>query len=327
MSAGTGADFKIYDDQYYGGQWEVIAQMLNAFNAASGGALQLTAQGIVGSYQKESFIQQISGLISRRDLTSIATAADLKMAMDEFINVKINRKIGPIAQTLDAWKKIGKTPEEFSFVLGQMIAQSKLQDQVNTTIMALAAALANQSNNLYDATGDTTKTMNHLALTKAMAKFGDASASIICWVMHSKPYFDLVGQAITDKIFGVANATIYNGNVATLGRPTIVIDAPGLFTENNSHADTYLTLGLTAGAAGTKESEPDSIVMQTITGNEQLFQRLQGEYSYNVGLKGFQWDTTHGGANPTDAALATGTNWDKVVTSHKHLGGVALKTQ
>ena len=32
-----------------------------------------------------------------------------------------------------------------------------------------------------------------------------------------------------------------------------------------------------------------------------------------------EWDVASGGANPTDAALATGTNWDKAVANDKPL--------
>lgn len=325
---GTQSDFKIYDDQYYSGQWEIVDQVIAAFNAASAGAIQLTSEGIVGTYEKASFVQRIPGLITRRNLSSVAQVNDIIMQMEEFINVKINRKVGPVAQTLDAWKKIGATPDEFSFALGKQVAEDKLKDQINTIIMALAAALQNQATNYYDATGQSTKTLTHNHLVNTMAKMGDASSSIVAWVMHSKPYHDLMGQAITDKIFGVANATIYAGNVATFNRPTVVIDAPGLFIPGNSQADTYLTLGLVQGAAGVKESEPESTILLPVTGYEQLFYRLQGEFSYNIGCRGFRWNTgMGGGANPTDAALATGSNWIKAATSHKHLGGAVLLTR
>jgi hypothetical protein len=49
---------------------------------------------------------------------------------------------------------------------------------------------------------------------------------------------------------------------------------------------------------------------------------MQVDYSFGLGLKGYSWDQTNGGKSPTDAELATGTNWDKVVTSDKHTAGV-----
>lgn len=44
-------------------------------------------------------------------------------------------------------------------------------------------------------------------------------------------------------------------------------------------------------------------------------------------MKGFAWDVANGGANPTDNALATGSNWDMTATSFKDLAGVSLITK
>ena len=52
----------------------------------------------------------------------------------------------------------------------------------------------------------------------------------------------------------------------------------------------------------------------------------KGEYAYNLSLKGFTWDVTNGGSNPTSAALSTGSNWDTATISHKDRAGVAINT-
>ena len=56
-----------------------------------------------------------------------------------------------------------------------------------------------------------------------------------------------------------------------------------------------------------QESEEETITSQMVTGLEQLIMRIQGEYTFNVGRKGFKRDITNGGANPTDTALGTTT--------------------
>jgi len=63
-----------------------------------------------------------------------------------------------------------------------------------------------------------------------------------------------------------------------------------------------------------------------LTGFENLVYRLQGESAYNIGVKGFTWDTATGGVNPLDAAVATQANWDQAVTSYKDCAGVYIKT-
>lgn len=321
MATGKATDFKIYPEQFYGGSYESISQNVDAFNAASNGVLALVTQQLKGDYEKESFLKELVGMITRRDTTSVAAATDQAMTQDEYISVKINRKIGPIAQTIDAWRKIGSSEQEMSFKLGQMMGEKKFVDFVNTAIAAGEAALQNVAgvNKTFAATID------HGKMVDALALRGDLAGAITAWIMHSKPYFDLVKQSIADKIFGVANISVFEGTAATLGRRVIVIDAPALV--DAGAPSTYNTLGLVPGAVTVKESEDQHIVSQVVTGLENLVMRVQGEYAFNIGVKGYKWDTTAGGVGPTDAAVATATNWLQAATNIKQLAGVRLVTQ
>lgn len=327
MTIGKASDFQIYDDQFFGGMIEVIETNANLFNERSNGAMIIVASSVLGHYEKESFFKLISSLITRRDTTSVSAATDLAMTQGEHASVKLNRKIGPVAQTLDAFRKIGMDPQEASFVLGAQVGQAVAMNYVDTMLAALNAAITTNSAMNYDATGQSTKTLTHTYLVEGMSKMGDAAANVVCWAMHSKPYFDLMKQAIADKIFEVAGVTIYSGTVATFGRPVIVTDSLSLWADNGSLTDTYNVLGLVPGAAIIKESEERSIVSQVVTGLENLVVRLQGEYAFNLGLKGYTWDVTNGGANPADATIATGSNWDKVATDNKSTAGVRVKVQ
>lgn len=320
------ADFKIYPEQYYGGMYESIAQNINAFNGASNNALVLVNENIKGHYEYESFIT-FKDIINRRDITSIADAVDQNLSQDEYINVKLNRIIGPVAQTIDSWKKIDEDPETMSFILGQMVAEQKLQDYLNTILLATESAIDNVVELEYDATGESVKTLTHSHLVKGMSKLGDRGERIVAWVMHSKPYWDLVGQAITDKVVNVADTVIYGGSPGTLGRPVIVTDSPALRDDNGSLPVTYNVLGLVAGAGTVKETEPDNVAFDLVTGKQNLVYRYQGEYAFNVGVKGFKWDDSVGGINPTDASLATATNWIKVATDIKDCAGVRIVVQ
>jgi hypothetical protein len=69
------------------------------------------------------------------------------------------------------------------------------------------------------------------------------------------------------------------------------------------------------------------MVNEWVTGYEQLVLRTQGEYAFNVGVKGFQWDTSTGGVNPTDGNLGTAANWDQVAASVKDCAGAVLKSR
>jgi hypothetical protein len=324
MGIGKASDFVIYQEQFYAGMTEVLAQNSNAFNGASNGTMIMDARQLKGDYEQESFFQAISALATRRDTTSTALAADTPMTQAELVAVKLNRKIGPIANTLDSIRKIASDAAEFSFLLGQQIGKAISVDWANTSILAGYTALSGQASVINDQSA--TGTPTHGMLVNTIAKLGDRGQDIGMWVMHSKSYYDLVGSAITTNIYDVGSIAIKEGNTPTLGRPTLVIDAPALLNAVPA-PDQYHIMGLTPGAIKATESEEREIVSETVTGLENLVLRIQGEYAFNVGVKGYAWDIAAGGANPTDAALGTNTNWDLVASDIKDQAGVLLIAQ
>lgn len=326
MAIGKETDFVVYPEQFFGGVIETLQQNADGFNAASAGCIKLVTQMRAGHFVNESFFQSLTSLVTRRDITSVSAATDTPMTQAQISTVKLNRKIGPVAQTLDAFRKISLDPGEMSFILGQQTGISIALDYLNTALLGVDAATAGISALNYDASANTSPdrgTLDHTNLVRTMAKFGDASNRIVAWVMHSKPFFDLMENTIADKIFQVANVTIYNGSVATFGRPVVVTDSSSLFT-TTSLGTTYHVHGLTENAVVVEESEERQIASMLITGLENLVMRIQGEYAFNLGIKGYTWDVTNGAANPTNTAVGTTANWDKVATDNKSLAGVRL---
>lgn len=322
---GTAADFQIFHEQFWGGVVEVLQQNANGFNAASQNTLRLVTEHHLGEYREESFIQDFgASLVTRRDTTSTSAATSVKLTQEIERAVKLNRKLGPVEQTLDAWRKIGADPATLSFAVGKASAPAIALDMLNTLIGCLVTSIGTQDPGLvydYSATG----TMVHKALNSGLALFGDAADRLVCWVMHSKVYFELVGQAITDNVYNIGGMAIVSGSTPTLGRPVVITDSTQLITTGTP--DVYHTLGLVANAGAVMESEDRTLVSEVVTGLEQLYGRIQGEFAYSILQKGFQWDRTNGGANPTLANLTTGTNWDKVAADDKSLPGVRIDTQ
>lgn len=329
MAIGKHTDFKIYEPEFYGGMYEAISQNVNGFNGASQGAIQLIAQAQKGHFEKDSFFKTIANLITRRDIDAVTGVTDLAMPQEENIAVKVNRKIGPLAHTLDSWRKLGTDAREMSFVFGKAVGDEQTKDYINTAILSVEAAIGAVAALNVDKTAASPTTLTHSYLVDGLATFGDASNNIVAWVMHSKTYFDLVKQAISDKVFEVAGATIYGASPGTFNRPVVVIDAPALNNDVTSLStdNDYSVLGLVNGAVQIKETEGREIVSEVVTGLENLVMRVQGEYAFNVRVKGCKWDVTNGGKNPTDAALGTGSNWDKNVTSNKAFAGFRIKVK
>lgn len=327
MSIGKATDFVVYPEQFFGGVIETLEQNSDGFNAAAQNTIRLVPSMKQGHYENESFMKALTSLVTRRDTTSVAAATDTALTQGEMVRVKLNRKIGPVAQTLDAFRKISLDPQEMSFILGQQTGKAIALDYLNTALNGLDAALSGVGAVNYDASGNNgtngRATLDHTNLVRGMAKFGDASNKLVAWVMHSKPFFDMMENTLADKIFEVASVTVFRGSVATFGRPVIVTDSPSLITTTSSETK-YHTLGLVEDACRVEESEERQIVSDIVTGLENLVMRVQGEYAFNLGVKGFAWDTTNGAANPTDAAIGTASNWDKVVQDNKAIAGIRI---
>ena len=81
---------------------------------------------------------------------------------------------------------------------------------------------------------------------------------------------------------------------------------------------------MVAGAAEVKDGSDLITNIETTNGKDRIETTFQTDYSFGLGLKGYSLDETNGGASPSDAALGTGTNWDKVATSDKHTAGVLI---
>lgn len=334
MAAGSKSDMTIYHEEYFTGMTEVLEQEANIFNAASAGTIRMVSQNLLGDYGKESFIKAISALVTRRDITSVAAATDSKTTSGEIVTVKCNRKIGPIAMTMDAWSKIGSDPATFYFLLGQQDAKAVLVDYVNTALHALVACFKATTNLLLDVTvgkpAAAAYECSHTNLIRTLAKMGDAGGRIKCWVMHSRNYYDLAINAISDNITNVADLFIVKGSQASLNRPVVVVDSSSLITtgtgSSKSGYDDYFVLGLVEDAARCIQSEERRLAMDTVTGYENIMARYQAETAVNIGVKGHAY-ATGSGANPTAATLAAAANWSKVVTDDKSCQGVALRCQ
>ena len=311
MATGTGVktDMKVYHEEFFGGFNEVVQQNSNVFNGASANAIRLVPRMFKGDYDRESFFKAIETIVSRRDPTSVADADIQKLEQGELQGVKLNRKIGPVYNTIDSFKKIQVDPREFSFVLGQQTGEEALRDYVNTGALSVSTAIqALTPSMVVTATGTDKLTAQYLI--KTMAKMGDRAQRIRAWVMHSKPWFDLMEGQVTDKVTNISDVVIYGGSPGTLGRPVIVTDSPYLVNyqtvTSNPDGDNYIVLGLTEDAVVMNQSEDESIMSDVLLGKENLIMQYQGEYAYNLRVKGFAFANS---VNPTAATLGTTGNW------------------
>jgi len=324
MTMSTISDMAIQNAQYRSGMAEGINRVIDGFNGSSRNCLRLVSNMLAGTSASTSFWDRPSSVIAHRDPTSTSDVDDIALTQDSFVSVKVNKRWGPFAYTLDSLKKIGATKEEISFMLGVMYGEETAKNMIDTAILSVEAALEAQTALNYDAGA---LTLTPTILSKGLRLFGDQASRIGCWLMYSDSYNDLVEGAISAKIYEEAGLVVYGGAPGTLNRPALVIDSAALYESNASGSadDRHIVLGLTADAATITQSEPPTMLGQEILGQANLAYRIQGEYAYNVELKGMAWDIANGGTNPNDASLGTGAYWLKKVANDKSLAGIRIE--
>ena len=295
--------------------------MIEKFTAASNNTIMLTGENFDGSFLEESFYNAIHGSQRRVDrfaANGAAAATDLTQAKHS--TVKVAGGFGPILFEPSQMTWLRKPTQEGITVAASQFAEALLADQLNTAVLSLVAAIGNNAAVVNDVSG--TGKVTQQAINTGLAKFGDASQLIRALIMTGAQYHELVGEAIanSNSLFEIGGVAVREGMAFGQGRPIIVTDSPALRT-----ADPFQNvLGLVQGAAQVMDGSDMVTNIETTNGKDRIETTFQSDYTFGLGLKGYTWDTTNGGASPSDAALGTGTNWDKVVTSDKHTAGVMI---
>lgn len=302
---------------------ETLAQMVEKFNGASGGAIRLTTEGFEGDFLQESFYAAIHS--ARRRVDRYATNADATptdLTQLKHSSVKVAGGFGPVRFEPSQMTWLNKPTAEGVEVASRNFAEALLQDQLNTSIAALVAAIGNQgAATTVDVSA--TKKADYVAVNDSHALFGDHSPLLVAQIMDGVSYHGFIGQNLTngETLFQAGNVRV----VDILGRTVVVTDAPALYSAAIVDPATPAkrrVLSLAANAAVVHDSRDIISNIETSNGKERIETTLQIDYTFGLGLKGYTWDEANGGKSPTDAELATGSNWDKVASSIKHTAGV-----
>lgn len=324
------SDLAVFSEYTYDAMTEVLAQQVDLFNAASGGTIILAASAHQGDYSDTAFWAAVQGLVRRRNAYGAGAVAEKNLQHLVDTMVKVGAGTPPVRIDPSQFEWIQRNQEEGGAVYGQQLAKSTLADMLNTAIAAYVAATVGHADVLYDGTAVGDGLAKLSVLNEGQRKFGDRSGDLRAWLMHSGCMFDIFGAALanTEKLF-----TFGTVNVRTdgFGRPFIITDSDNLtFPDPDGGgaltAGKYIA-GLTSAAIRVDMNGDFVQNVQTLNGDENIKRTIQSEWSYNLGIKGYAWDKTNGGKSPNDAALATGTNWDRYSTSFKDTAGVLLKVK
>lgn len=303
---------------------EALDQLIDQFNAASAGAIVLTAEGFQGDFIMRNMFSSLASARRRVDrYASNGAQAATSLAQLQSIGVKVAGGFGPVLFEPAQFDWMNLNPAAAVEAIATSLAEGMLQDQLNTGIAAAVAAIEAQTTaTTYDTN---TGPINYADLNLAHAKFGDASTSIVADVIHSQTYHGLIGLNLANaaQLFQAGGVTV----VDILNKRMVVTDAPALLETPSTTTNDIKALGLTAGAVTVYDGSELVTNIATTNGKLRIETTFQADYAFGVALRGYAWDTSAGGKSPTDAELATGSNWTKIATSIKHTAGVLVIAQ
>lgn len=301
---------------------ETLGQQIEKFNAASGGAIILSAEGFEGDFFMSSFWSAIHSAQRRVDryATNDAQAAT-DLSQVEEATVKVAGGFGPVRFEPSQLTWIQKASVEAVEVTSRNMAEAMMADMLNTGLASVVAAIGNVAALTNDESA--TKGLDHDVLNNSHALFGDRSSSLVTSFMTGTAYHRLVGLGLANaqQLFRAGNVRV----VDILGKMHVITDAPALYVAGTPNK--YYVPTLVEGAVSVRDGSDVVSNIETTNGKQRIETTLQVDYSFGVGVKGFTWDKTNGGKSPLDAELATGSNWDKTVSDNKHTAGVLAIAQ
>lgn len=310
-------DLKVFSQYIKETTIEMVSQQINVFNQASRGAIALNADGFDGDFLQQSMFASLHAAQRRVDRygTNNAQASTALTEIQEN-SVKVGGGFGPILWEPAQFDWIRQNQAAAIEAISSNLSEAIIKDQLNTGVASAVAAIENVAGLVNDVSGSAN--ISYSAMNGAHAKFGDRSSAIQVDIMDGTAYHKLIGDNIANanRLFEAGNVTVVEGVL----RPIVVTDAPALYTAGTPNKRKILSLaqnGIVISDAGNLVTN-----LETRNGKERIETTMQADYDFGVGLKGFAWDTTNGGKSPTDAELATGTNWDQVASSIKDTAGV-----
>jgi len=332
MATTTPSDFVIYTPWVQSGYLEKLAQNVNGFNASSNNAINLTTTSLLGNYKEIAFFAELAqaDLISDRDKNSVAGVTAAEMTQLEDVIPYLPSRFGPYETTRSAFLDIGKSPEEFSALLGGALADAVMKDMLDTSIAALISAIKDADTMTVGAGVIGSAALTYEQMIDGMAVFGDKLDEISCFVMRSKDYFGLMkGNVIAATIDSVAGATLNTGSVATMGKPVLVIDTPSLVAKGASAADSGAVLALTVNAITCIGDDDFYITTKEELGKDNITIMWQGESQYGIDLKGYVYDKNigTGASGGIIRADIVGANWSQIASSTQNTAGGLIITK
>ncbi|QHJ80231.1 MAG: hypothetical protein [Bacteriophage sp.] len=300
---------------------QLLANQLNVWNTASGGTM------VMGSaVQTKDLIEQlswglISGLVSERNAFAAPGTPAMQKVMAQMLEntVRLDGKVGPLVITSGMLEKLNVSMQSIAAVVATQAAQGMIANFVGTGAKALQAAIKSgsyagvvsvQPANVAEGKVPVgAKFPTLIDLEVATVPFGDRMSDIRAWVMSGAQFtyfraYDVLTNPT--ELFKIDTVRIMEDGS---GRRFIVTDQAGLGDD---------ILGLTQGGLIVNAGAL-TMASGTVLGEENIKNVIQGEFSYDLAIKGYKLKGTATGVAGTRSFKATdvttSANWEKIANA------------
>ena len=307
---------KVFNDQLQTAIIKKLTQKTDLFTAASG--IALVNEAMMGDFKEEAIWNNVSD--SLRDVDAYAAQAVVAatgLSQDQINDVKTMKAFGPLTWEPNQLAWIGKNPGEALSVISESLSMAVMQDQVNKAIGVLVAALSNEASAKLDVSAlvGILGAVSQNTLNSCHALFGDSSQNLTTQIMTGSTSHKLIGQALDNGQTLFSEGTVRVIDI--LGKRTVITDSPAL---TSGGKERVLSLQPNAATIASNNDFRSAIVEGT--GKTRLETTYQAEYTENVSIKGYSWNTAV--KSPVKAQLETGTNWTLVLSLKESAGALLI---
>jgi hypothetical protein len=326
------------------------AEMLQVFNAGSGGTIELVNQPALqaiqgGDYTESVRFKRPSGLVVHT-VTATPGGALSAVAITQGKGAGVRWKGTIFASFTDDEVSSGAlNQEQYNAALAQLFEEERLLkirdlalscgvaaiQSADTTDGSTASADIHILSNTRGKAAGATKTITVPLLNTLLNKMGDARSRIKTFAMHSAIWGDyaayLLGSSGLPALESVAGAMMARDVAAMMGRNALVMDSPSLYTAKTStyYTDFYV-LGLGASALRAVITEMKPVEVMRLLNTNVVTTQIRQDFTVEFFVRGMKWLVSGAIPNPTDAQLATAASWDEDYENHKDCPIVMMTT-
>jgi uncharacterized phage infection (PIP) family protein YhgE len=236
-----------------------------------------------------------------------------------------------LQESLKGLRDVSSAMESFKQHIASARGSAELLNEATARLASTTAYIGTPADILQTKLGSVGNTLERLQnQANGFQNYLDKATDLTPELSEYWQYVNRDVQSSTDSVRQFAE----QARAAAAATQTIIIDTatqkvqtpkPVQGFELVKLASAALAVKAIGGVANAMTTARTAIAnIDTTKGKERIETKMQVDYTLSVRLKGYTWDETNGGKSPTDAEIATGSNWDRVASSVKHTAGVIV---